>query len=94
MCDRIGSVLLCDRISHWQFDWWFPLSDIENTIRDARAIPRGIGGYYYELLHKLIAEVERLHAGLHNIADNANNEPYAADYARDLLKGEVDANKP
>jgi hypothetical protein len=33
-------------------------------------------------------------AALGHIADNANNEPYAADYARDLLKGEVDANKP
>ena len=39
-------------------------------------------------------EIERLRNALRAIADNKNNEPYAADYARDFLNGEIDANKP
>jgi hypothetical protein len=46
-----------------------------------------VGNYNALLWDEAADEIERLRNALRAIADNKNDEPYAADFARDILGG-------
>jgi hypothetical protein len=82
MHDRMGHVPVRIRIHHWEIS---VSNDIVKRLRF-----RALGDYSVMLCEEAADEIERLRNALRAIADNKNDEPYAADFARDELVRNAD----
>ena len=84
MRDRMGHVPVRIRIHHWEI----PVSvDIVERLRFWSETRNNQPTSWNIDCAQAAEEIERLRNALRAIADNKNDEPYAADFARDELGG-------